>query len=267
MIRKGALLLFDENSGMFVPRAFTGYDRTTENRLRVPADIVENQMHPGSVWVSEDNEPLKPFFSMREYAVLETVVFASVVHDGSILALFLITECDTISDDGFADALSAAAKGVAKKLYASRMSGREALTDDVFDGTDPETLVQGLIDAAIKQEKILFLFPLSINAAVSALSNAADRSEPYRIAQDITRILSSMVSGIGELIRITSDLHLLAVTSRSTLSPELYQHQIGQAVATFFHGEPANIPLFAGSVLRYPEDGTNSRTLLSSLPG
>jgi hypothetical protein len=264
-ISKGAVLIFDPGQHTYAPRATCGFDRTTENRLRVPETVAQDNeiMLTGNpIRLSGDGlEQFRQFFSMREFDQLESLSLFPLIVDNDLHGILLIAAASALPDESSWEGLLERVTGIIK---LSRSAARvETPLPALDDEVDLDGELDRLIKSALAREKAVIVFRIAIQEAVAYLSKLSPRVEQYQIRQDIVRILSSLVSGIGLVAPQSEAILILAVTTRKTMSSKLFAHQITQSVRTFFRNAEEKLPLVMEPSLRYPDDGASARAILS----
>ena len=97
-IRYGAFLLSDPVDGVLAPWALTGFDSTTRRRLRIPRQIVlrNSRLKQGHIvhLSGKHRSLLQPFFSVREFSLLNSIFLCPVVKEGRLIALLVLASDD-----------------------------------------------------------------------------------------------------------------------------------------------------------------------------
>jgi hypothetical protein len=89
-IKKGALLLPDSDPSCFIHVSSVGLDITTIRRLRIPVkDIATEET---ALFSENDLALFRPYFSVREFAVLEKLLLIPGFHNNRLAAILIVTE-------------------------------------------------------------------------------------------------------------------------------------------------------------------------------
>ncbi len=91
-IEKGALLLPGPESLLFIQVASKGYDLTTIRRLRIPA--ADHLINETVLYTEKEILPFRPFFSVREFSVIEKILVLPGLINNSPAAYIIVTEGD-----------------------------------------------------------------------------------------------------------------------------------------------------------------------------
>jgi len=88
--------------------------------------------------------------------------------------------------------------------------------------------------------------------------------DPYRLRKDIVRVLASMVSGSGELIRLAPNRLLLTLSSRASHDERLVIHQICSGLSSLFGArlQPAQLHVRSWT---YPQETVSANELIAEI--
>ncbi|WP_020612828.1 hypothetical protein [Sediminispirochaeta bajacaliforniensis] len=91
-VEKGALLLLDQDTTSLVHVASCGYDVTTIRRLRFP--LHDYDLERPQVYRTSQVTQFRPYFSIREFSMLDRILLIPGRVKAALFALILITEGD-----------------------------------------------------------------------------------------------------------------------------------------------------------------------------
>jgi hypothetical protein len=241
-IQKGAFLVQETQSEMFMPWALTGYDKTTSHRLRIPRSVVLPMFtgdSPSCLYInSEDSMAfLRPFFSIREFGLLEKVILCPFFFKQEILGFLLISDSPILEDDSKERALSFIynlAKAASPVLYHTREKKLERLSlhqPAVKSDIAGELIKIFKMSKNEHKEMILILF--SVQEAARQIQQHVADAELFRIQHDLTGILTSMLCDAGGVLALNESTLLLIVSGKSMRDETLLIHQISLALNDF----------------------------------
>jgi len=208
--------------------------------------------------------PLQSYFSTREFGLIENLLFLPFVVGGQIVALLLIARAPAL--------ISIPAEAIRRIEESALIAApliRRSRTIIQSDGpAEPRgdlgsRLSKILADAAAEKRFILFV-KLDVAQITAALPAHGGGLDPYRLRKDIVRVLSSMVSGSGELIRLAPNELLLTLTSRATHDERLVIHQICAGLGSLFGArlEPAELHCRSWT---YPQETVSANELIADI--
>ncbi|MCK4541044.1 MAG: hypothetical protein KAU17_02300 [Spirochaetales bacterium] len=257
-IHKGALLILDREDNQLVCWASKGLDPTTRHHLIVPPEIVllNDDPLPRSC-VKDELEPFKSFFSIREFSMLEHLHLLPLALDGKIFACFFIIDASP-----FPESLDTRFSEISSLLHTTGVILSESQLFSILhiEGTEISALTDLFtamdfhIDQAREKDDCLhfLILPLKITKEEGDV-------EYYRIKQDILKILSSLVSGVGEVYIYKKNFVLLLVSGHLMNDMDLLTHQIFQTMQGYFNEQ---MPLLDAIIRSFPVDGDTAESLL-----
>ena len=228
---KGALLLkISLSSELLYPLCIKGYDKTTSNRLRFPAN--ESIFTKSSYLLNKDQiKELEPFFSTREFGLVEQVIILPLIHDRVSFGCFIITETkESVSMKDLADKLFSAIGKDGNELFNLRY-GKLPSTGNTIYKTD--NLLFDL-DKSLKEKSDFLLIELDINKYLSVYENKVEYINLSFISYDLINLLTSMFSGNGLVYTISTGIIAVIFNSKSIRNLNILNHQIILAVSGIF---------------------------------
>ena len=158
--------------------AYSGYDKTTQSRLRIPQETISDLfIDSDEVLFLQKNETqaLKPYFSIREYSLIKEIALYPFIHNNSdILGVLIISDSPIIFSKRSVlfQNFSTAFEQISHLIYSSR----EKLLKGTADGKvkSNENILQETEAALQKAEKLnskLFFLTLSVVPILERLRN------------------------------------------------------------------------------------------------
>lgn len=245
-IEKGAFLVQESQNDIFMPWALTGYDTTTRSRLRIPRSALISYFshsNSGYLFIESEDERLflRPFFSIREFGLLEKVLLCPFIHDQEIIGFLLITESPSLLDDSMDRSLSFiqnVVKTASPVLYYTRERKLKNISLQQPNVKSDLKHEMELFYTSVKHDKreIIFLV-FSIQEAVDQIHQYVGDADVFRIRHDLSGILTSMLSDTGGVHVLNDSLLLLIVSGKSLRDESLLVHQISLALNDFTQKE------------------------------
>ncbi len=200
--------------------------------------------------------PLAPYFSSREFAILEAPLAVPFVADGSTVALLFIAQASRPLESGglVEEAASRAASVILRSRAALRGEAPAPETGDLA------ARLAELMARADSGGQHLTFIELGFERIASGLAPI----EPYRFRTDLARVLASMVQGSGEALTLGRRGVLLVLVSRRPHDERLIHHQIASALKGLLGKTPASEDLGL-RLWSYPRDGLGAHELVAEI--
>lgn len=268
-IEKAAILLPTEQSDVYVPWGYIGIDSTTQRRLRI-----ESQRLGGFADIDEGKEqsltgqslaPLRPYFSGREFALLEGLQVFPFVAESEIVALLVILDSEALSRP-IADLtpLAYCAPTAARRIEASRtLLGKSPGPGAVEDARGR---LKALLLACKQDGAYAVVARVDLDRVAQLLLNDPTTADLYRFKCDIAGVLARMVSAGGELVTVSQSVALLVIRTRTPYSERLLSHQIDAAIRALV-STPSRPDSLTDRTWKYPHDGLQLDDLLDATVG
>ncbi|WP_319417220.1 hypothetical protein [Marispirochaeta aestuarii] len=239
-IKKGAFLTKNRDERFFLPRAQTGLDVTSRNRLRFPADAFSSPRK--GTWLSfDDYSFLEPFLSSREYELLEDLRMLAIRVDDEPAGMILLfgeepNELDYISlAEDQIEALQLSLGNYLRRNKLLRLSS---------PGTGSSGSVSEIKDFLRKidsRKKELTAIRFSLNRLLIHLAALSADVDLFRARRDSLRIIETLFEGSSRIVPLKDDEYLLLLGTRQRPNPKLLQHQVRLALQNFFSDNEAGI--------------------------
>ena len=204
--------------------------------------------------------------------MIEKIFVCPFYNDNNIFAFFIFTETEAMKNNkdyiesilnNISEFLSPILflsredkfRGLAKTLQASD-AAKEVLSElDIIKESDT---FQEIL--ANRKEEGVYI-KLNLMNLINHVTVSTPLSDPFRIRQDIKRILTSMVSESGNVFYIEQNTFLILTSSGSIRNEQLLIHQINFAMHNFFK-DLDDFPDPDYLIRRFPQDGKSSVEIL-----
>jgi len=266
-INRGALLLADPEGQFFSPWSITGFDKTSEHRLRLPEPLLRELFssvdETTTVLHKERLEIMEPYLSVREYATTTRLLLFPYYHQERLIAVLAVADSPYLE---FAVAvlgviLSATADSVASLLYQNReLKLKDAAHHAVLNQSDLLAAVAELEEGNGRGEAPLRCISISIEDAVSRITRVTVDADQYRVRQDLTKIVASMFAGMGTVSWLDNGRLFIVVRGGEHADTALILHQIGTTICALF-GE-LDAPPNLEAISKVLEPGMNPEDLV-----
>lgn len=272
-LSKSAILLYDPLRMVFSPWASAGLDQTTLHRLRIPLGFNKNfnRVANGEVLIFNESRQIKKFnsfFSARENSAINQLIFVPFIADSKLIAILLIIKMEALIDLETPGILKEVSLAAAPHIYKARENKLGNLSGDSKTVTfeSLQSRVDELIDKCGKRNRSLVLIKISIEHMLNTVLNYNEFIDPFRLKEDLFRIIGSLLTDIGEIYRLDSNYLILLISEMPIMDPALLLHQLTISLGTFFEILKAEHSMvFDEKIIVYPDDGDSAEKLLSDL--
>ncbi|HUX49413.1 MAG TPA: hypothetical protein VMW73_01385 [Spirochaetia bacterium] len=276
VLTKAAILLPDPDERTFVPWSLSGFDVTTQRRLHIPEDsaysLFPRRTASFLLLSGDELQPVEQYLSVREFSTVRNVVLAPFFHKAKLLAILVIAETPFFALDHtiLQVMYSASEDKIASLLFSSRDTRISHIQLPLLFSHDQ---LPAMAHEALKEhpgeDVTLLLLELSADRAVEGIAAHARETDRYRITQDVTRLVNTMVSGLGSVFLYPEHrLVLLRVEAHGNerhLDVELLLHQMGCRLRDCFSELRTQSIILEHRLLRYPNDSADLEELTGSL--
>ncbi len=249
-LTKAALLLPDPESGDFLPWASAGLERSTVRRLRLPSDLIVEDM---PLEAGKAESLLRSHLSSREWDLAVSFLLIPLKKKATMLGYILITDAPFLNeaDPDLAGWESAAARW-GNLLYRHRVSRLDRMPPPVDNLPESWPARTALVRIGLADYLDLTVerFP------------TLDR---YRLYRDFLRILASLVSRLGRSYPLGRESVLLALDETRLDDTDLFLHQVGLSFRRFL-GQGRELPELEKQVLILPDGGPAPASFLNAPP-
>ena len=266
-ISKGAILLPDYDENLFVPWASVGIDTTTLHRLRIPdedIDAIQARGLSGIIWGEDEVRDFAPYFSRREASQLERILLFPFMNTGGIQAVLLLLETPYFEEQSEFLRLILAAVGepAAQVVQTQRLRYLDVIRHSVvFKASELPVVTERLTERAPRGVRLILLRLADI---VSQVATANEHLDPYRVWQDLLRIVASLFASTGTVCDLDQNQLLICLHGALEDDLELIVYHIGATIAELLP-EVSDVPVLRFEFKEYPADGDDLLQLARSL--
>lgn len=270
-IQKGALLICDHVNPQFVPIAFSGYDKTTQSRLRIPLSIVSDLFTDKNeaLFLGKDEISfLKPYFSVREFSLIDEIcLYPFSHHDDDIIGILIATESSVIFSKRntlFSDFVTSFDQ-ISNLIYSSR----EKLFKNISQAKikTNENLLQEIetsITKADENNTELFFLKVSVTSILEELRKNTENVDIFQIQNDIIHLLKTMMPESENIFLIDYGTLLIILTGRYHINEHLFTHQLVTSLKNLF-STIDTIELEDFVFLKYPDTTANAQDVIQRI--
>lgn len=228
------MLLPANEEQAYAPWAVTGFDYTTERRLRLPFPLMEelfsNAEQARFVSAEEDQRRMRPYVSNRE---LTSEAPLAIFRMGALprpAALLVVAASPYL--ERAADILRVIVSAVNEPITAlleEHRNRRLATVRNraVFTGHElrdaPDTVLA-------EQKQPLAVIEIDSGPLLRAVHEQFAEADRFRVKQDLTRIVAAVVAELGIVVDLPNDLLLAFLSNAEGVDLELLERHI-EAVA------------------------------------
>jgi hypothetical protein len=266
-LSRTALLLPDYDEGLFVAWASVGLDATTIHRLRIPdTEVLElaDATDSGIVLRGNDLEPFSPYFSRRESSMLEQLLLFPLCDEEGVQALLLIAECPYFREheDYLRIILAAVGEPAATRIAEQRVRYSRIMRHTVVFRPDEVPVIAERIRD--RSPRGIALVVIDFGSFVDAVAASNSYLDPFRIWQDILRVVASLFSTTGSVCDASAQRALLFVHGATEEDLELAVTQAATSIAAVLpEVSDAGTPSFVAR--HYPDDGDDILELIRAM--
>lgn len=238
LVKKGSLLIPDNEGKTFIPASYLNIDITTTRHLRIERIILETQFHNYNEIIFSDDSRLKLFkqyFSIREFSALNSLMLVPFYVGGTLSAILIVIDPEKETLE-IARAISLNSEKLINKL----LNFRKPFSSTVKAGkkeidTNPVKALQEFIDNNISEDIIILIADMQIKKLKDALIKVLPNNDPFEISNNIVSSIKSLISNSGKLVELSADQYVLFYKIKSSTTPGLILHQINTAISSFFN--------------------------------
>ncbi|MDR1626726.1 MAG: hypothetical protein LBT33_09305 [Spirochaetia bacterium] len=238
-LKKSALLLPENGTDVFVPWSITGFDKTTQRRMRIAPDLVYNALRYGESKIILTNlkemEGLAPCFSSREAALAECLLLCFFTFEEKVTGVLIVADSPYLLLGAsvlrlFFAVVTALASPVLARSRGARLRKRR----------DHGLLRKDRFLAALKKHaedlpegSALTLFTLDVKALVKQILESNPDIDSYRVLQDISSVIETLLAGCPVFVS-SAKKKVLAATQAGKYDSALFIHQVSLRLRKLF---------------------------------
>ncbi len=256
--------MLDLDTEWFVPRISKNLDVSSSRRLRIPYEELlsrSNNLYSLHGKASAF-QFLEQYLSLRTYEATDHFGMY-FFHSSQMLSAVLI-ELRTEEEGRSPFELGETeAQDIGTFLVESRQNLSRHKLKEHFELSDIEIELDDLISSAQRDNSKIHLFFFDLNPLVDYISTQYPFIEKFYLQKDIQGTLSLLSGEGGFCSTLGSKTTILALKSRGLKHGNVLIHQMRQLLNERFSSKSFSLPELSVSTRSWPEDGENSKTLLS----
>jgi len=244
-IHRGALFLYDVLENCYIPWASWGFDSTSLHRMKIPVETALALAGESSFQIpgSSVTNQLTPFFSARDYALLEKTVTFSYRNDTRVEGFLFL------ADAPFMDTPTTEVSRLLAELLADpfqiMLRERTAKLDKMNINVrlwtpDWRTPLKSLVNELSPGGFHLVIIDLDeIMTSIMAKTGTLE----YAAKLDILKLLSSFLAGRGTVFDLPGRHAFVLIPDHDYPDCELIFHQTGMGIKSMLGADPSALPL------------------------
>lgn len=259
-IQKAVLFYKSEEQNSFLNLCSSGYDVTTNNRLRLDEAFFQDSLIHDSIskklpFFIEDPSPLlKDYFSTREYGMIEEMYFLPVFHKEELITIILISEWKELVPDRWISLF----KRVAETVCTPLLNSRKVLlnTDVKYDETvtiDQKSAITEVVEA--QKDSGLYFICLNLSHLMEVLITDGSGFTAVNIKKEILSVFKTMSGGEVDLFELPNNRILLIQKKDRIINIDLYLYQLSASLPLLYTNL-IDSPDLEPHVISYPDTNT-----------
>ncbi|MDR1179174.1 MAG: hypothetical protein LBK44_01610 [Spirochaetales bacterium] len=238
-IRKGALLLPENETDIFVPWSICGFDKTTQRRMRIAPDLLYSALRLGEsrVIITTLNEMtgLSPCFSSREAALVEDILLCFFTTEEKIHGLLLVADSPYLFLAEPVLRMVFVVMGELASPVLARSRGSRLRKRRDYGLLRKDRFLTSLKKYAgdLPEEASLSLFTIDVSALVKELLVSHPDLDGYRVLQDISSLIETLLAGSPVFVS-PAKKKILAATQTGQYDSALFIHQVSLKLCKLF---------------------------------
>ena len=269
-LEKAALLLLVDPPRLFSPIASIGLDVTTQRRLRIPSEILQQNkrlVRGEPIRISSEGLTfLESFFSTRLFDLLDSLHMIPLRFQDTLYGVLLI--CDETGMPHFEPSIRAlreitASEAEVYRSYTGRLSQLPAPMAD-RSGSDPLELLEYEIHAADRNQAFLLCILIDVKPIIDEAYHFTVTVDRFRFRDDLLRILHSLVHLTGGVVAVGRDRFIIVMRTRTSTDPGFILGHVALTLRDFY----PSLKSFSRAVTAstyYPENATTPQSILDRL--
>ncbi len=233
-------MLIPNHSGSdLAPWAVDGFDTTTRYRMRLPHEVVAELLPIDTTSTAITIRTsvagiFKPFFSLRDWSLCNSVLFFPYRHAGELVAVLVVGA--TPYFDGHEDVLrvilASTERAVTKLLFDNRTRRLNGVSPPiVFFGKDAGPALER--EAERHGETGIVCIEFEFSRVVDRIRGEHNDLVEHRVIQDIVRVIATMLGDNG-VVTVPAHSRVVVAFRESSLDAELFAHHVRHTVPDLF---------------------------------
>ena len=262
-----AVLLYRNEKKDYYNLCSSGYDITTNNRLRLDTDLLQNSAFSDLLVLqkpfklNKEKILLERYFSKREYGLIEEFFCVPFIVENTIMALLIITEWKSFPPDNWEDIFMMISSEISMKLFKSRNA---LIKNSQENGISPASDIPKLLlkTFSVNPDKDFYLIRINLVELLKTLS-ADSGLTASNMKSEIVSVFKTM-SGRDALILELPENSILLVQKKDKIPDiELFTHQLSSSLPMLYSNLKVS-PNLSTKVLKY-NSNSDLKELLEDL--
>ena len=243
-IKKGALLLPENDTGIFAPWSIVGFDKTTQHRMRIAPELAYRILGTSETKTLltslNDMQSFAPCFSSREAALAEQLLVCFFTSRDMINGILLVADSPWLFLD---DALLRMAFTMITEITAPRLA--QARSARLHKRRDHGHMRKDRFLVSLKSyakqlsaEGILTFFTVDAKTLVAQILESNPGVDEYRVMQDVAAVIGTLLVE-SPVFASAKEKKILAATLEGQFDSELLAHQMSLMINKLFRGTRA----------------------------
>lgn len=238
-IRKGALLLPENETDVFAPWSITGFDKTTQRRMRIAPDLLYSALRLGEsrvmVTTLEEMTDLSSCFSSREAALAEDILLCFFTSGEKIHGLLLVADSPYLFLNDPVLRMIFVVMGELASPVLARSRGSRLRKRRDYGLVRKDRFLASLKKYAgdLPEEASLSLFTINVSDLVKELLVSHPDLDGYRVLQDISSLIETLLAGSPVFVS-PAKRKILAATQTGKYDSALFIHQVSLKLCKLF---------------------------------
>jgi hypothetical protein len=238
-IKKGALLLPENETEFFVPWSITGFDKTTQRRMRIASGLMHNALRIGEsktiVTRLKEIESFSACFSSREAALAEYLLLCFFTAEEKITGILLVADSPYLFlNTSILRLFFAAISALASPVLAGSRSPRLRKRRD-HGLVRKDRFLSSLKKYAenLPKDASLTLFTVDVKDLVREILASHPDIDNYRVLQDMSSVIETLLADCPVFVS-SSKKKILAATQTGKYDSALFIHQVSLRLRGLF---------------------------------
>ncbi|MCL1818504.1 MAG: hypothetical protein FWG35_06200, partial [Spirochaetaceae bacterium] len=200
-IKKGALLLPENDTGVFAPWSIAGFDKTTQRRMRIAPDLAYGTLGltEAKTLLTDLNEArnFASCFSSREAALAEHLLVCFFTSRDKITGILLVADSPWLflDDSLLCLAFTVIAELASLRLAQARSARLYKRRDHGYMRKDRFLASLRAYAAELPAGTSLDLFTVDAKFLVASIRESNPDIDEYRVVQDIAAVIATLLAG------------------------------------------------------------------------
>ncbi len=233
-----AVLLYRNEKKAYYNLCSSGYDITTNNRMRLDEEILGNtdfyeilrQGHP--FLFNPDKISLEKYFSKREYGLIEEFFCVPFIADDELIALLIITEWKSFPPENWENIFESISKAVSLPLFKSRNA---LIKNSEQNSITPSQDIAEILVSIFSQnpQNDFYLIKMNLSELLKLLSVEKGLTIS-NMKSEIVSVFKTMSGRDSEILELPENSILLVQKKDKIPDIELFTHQLSSSLPMLY---------------------------------